>query len=142
MAAPGSAWQKVSAQPRRTPGSLSRADFPSRPGVYAWFRDGRPVYAGVAAGSQGLKSRLWTHLDTGLDLSRSAFRRNVLEHLGIATVAMARQRPSALTSAQVAAVNQWIRECELAWIECASDQEAKTLEVALLAEARPPLNRR
>lgn len=89
-----------------------------------------------------MKSRLGTHLDTGLDLSRSAFRRNVLEHLGIATVATARQRPTALTSEQVAPVNQWIRECELEWIECSSDQEAKLLEVELLTEARPPLNRR
>ena len=110
--------------------------------MYTWYREGKAVYAGVAAGQHGLKGRLWTHLSTSNDLSGSAFRRNVCELLGVATVATARLRPSAISPAQAAQVTAWIRGCELAWVECATDREAKELEAALLAEWKPPLNRR
>ena len=139
---PLSTWQRVREAARHQPATLKRQDLPPLPGVYCWFREGRPVYVGVAAGAQGLRSRLWTHLDTGVDLSRSAFRRNVLEQLGIASVATAQIRPSVLTPIQVAPVNHWIEQCELAWLECRSSEEAKALEAALLKDFRPPLNRR
>lgn len=135
-------WDRINLQPRRNPGLLGRSSLPARPGVYAWYRDDKPVYVGVAVGQGGLRSRLWTHLAADTDLSRSAFRRNVLEHLEIATVAIAGQRPSVLTAEQVAPVNRWIRECEVAWLECVSGTSAKALERTLLTEARPLLNRR
>jgi hypothetical protein len=66
----------------------------------------------------------------------------VCEHLGVAPTSLARQRPSALSNEQVGVVNEWIATCELAWICCDSDQEAKVLERALLDEAMPPLSKR
>jgi hypothetical protein len=39
-----------------------------------------------------------------------------------------------MTAADIELVNQWIRECEVAWIECQSASEAEELEKALHAE--------
>jgi hypothetical protein len=47
-----------------------------------------------------------------------------------------------LSAEQVAIVNEWIRVCQVGWIECRSAAEAILLEEALLGEAQPPLNRR
>ena len=58
----------------RTPaGALKPSMVPTAPGVYVWFRDEEPVYAGKAAGAEGLRDRLSKHLASGLDLSRSSF---------------------------------------------------------------------
>ncbi|HEX2028031.1 MAG TPA: hypothetical protein VHF25_08545 [Nitriliruptorales bacterium] len=82
------------------------------------------------------------HLDTGRDLSRSAFRRNVAEHLGVATVAEAKIRPSLITEEQVDAVNRWVAACEVAWMETSSVEQARHLKEELKAERRPPLTKR
>jgi hypothetical protein len=47
-----------------------------------------------------------------------------------------------MTSEQIAEVTRWIRDCEVAWISCASAPEAKALERALLKESIPPLSKR
>lgn len=91
-----------SAAPRRAAASLTGSDIPKRPGVYAWYRDGRPLYSGRALGVEGLHVRLWkNHLKAGADLSRSSFRRNVCEHLGIAPTSKTSVRPTLLTVADV-----------------------------------------
>jgi hypothetical protein len=79
---------------------------------------------------------------TDEDLSRSSFRRNVCEHLGIATTSKMTVRPTVMTAPEIEPVNRWIRGCEVAWIECLSANEAKALERALHAEYKPPLSRR
>lgn len=141
--AQGENWSRLFSMPRRPVMTLSRDDLPTAPGVYVWFRQGEPVYSGVAAGSGGLRARVGRyHLATGPDLSRSSFRRNVCEHLGVATVARAKERPSVLAAADVEPVNAWVRMCEIAWIECPSPEEAKALERALHREWLPPLSRR
>ena len=133
----------MNAQPRRSAASLTGKDIPNRPGVYAWYRDGEPVYSGRALGGDGLHGRIWkNHLKTGNDLSRSSFRRNVCEHLGIAPTSKTTIRPTLMTAADVEPVNQWIRECEVAWIECQAASEAEALERALHGEWMPPLSRR
>jgi hypothetical protein len=132
-------WHRASAAERVRVSNIDHASIPHSPGVYVWFRDGQPVYVGMAT---DLRDRLNRHLGTDLDLSRSAFRRNVLEHLGKGTVADARVRPSVLTSDQVEPVNIWIAACEVAWLACESVEEADGLENALLLEQKPPLNRR
>ena len=43
----------MNAQPRRDARTLTRADVPPNYGVYAWYRDGSPVYVGKAAGKEG-----------------------------------------------------------------------------------------
>ena len=133
----------MSAQPRHAATSLKGKDVPTRPGVYAWYRDGEPIYSGRALGTEGLHGRVWkNHLKTNADLSRSSFRRNVCEDLGIAPTSKTRVRPTLMTAAEVEPVNRWIRECEVAWIECDSSADAESLERELHAEWLPPLSRR
>jgi hypothetical protein len=130
-------------QLRRAARDLSRREVPTSPGVYAWYRDGEAVYAGRAVGADGLRERVWsTHLKRGTDLSRSSFRRNVCELLGVAPTATTRIRPSVMTVEDVEPVNRWIRECAVTWIECTSVADATRLEKELLAEWMPPLSRR
>jgi hypothetical protein len=139
----GDLWHRMHVQPRRASASLIGKDIPKRPGVYAWYREGEPVYSGCASGADGLRGRIWKyHLKTGEDLSRSSFRRNVCEDLGIATTSKTRVRPTLMTAADIEPVNRRIRECEVAWIECQSAAEAEALEKALHAEWMPPLSRR
>lgn len=130
-------------QPRHAGGQLSRRDLPTGPGVYAWYRDGKPIYSGRAIGKGGLRERIWgNHLKTGPDLSRSSFRRNVCEHLGIAPTSKTTIRPTVMTAADVEPLNRWMSGREVAWIECDSPGEAETLERMLHAEWMPPLSRR
>jgi hypothetical protein len=139
----GKLWQRMSAQPRHAAASLTAKDIPRRPGVYAWYHEGQPVYSGRALGRDGLYGRIWkNHLETSNDLSRSSFRRNVCEQLGIAATTKTTVRPTLMTPADIAPVNRWIRECEVAWIECRAADEVEALEKALHAEWMPPLSRR
>ena len=75
------------------------------------------------------------------DLSRSSFRRNVCEHLGIAPTSRTTIRPTVMTAADIEPVTRWISECEVAWIECQSAREAEALDKALHAEWMPRLSR-
>lgn len=140
---PGEQWERLLVAPRSKAGALELTDLPTSPGVYAWFRDGEPVYAGRALTKGGIRTRVGRrHLDTGLDLSHSSFRRNVCEQLlGIPT-GVSRRRPSVMTADQVAAVNEWIASCEVAWITFDDPDEARAFERAVLAEWRPPLSKR
>lgn len=143
MVGKGELWTRMDERPRRLAAELTGADLPTSPGVYAWYRDGEPVYSGRAIGRDGLKGRVWgNHLKTGHDLSRSSFRRNVCEHLGIAPVATTKIRPTAMTPDNVVPVNTWIRECEVAWIEFPSGTEAAHFEKSLHAEWLPPMSKR
>jgi hypothetical protein len=85
---------------------------------------------------------LGAHLKTGVDLSRSSFRRNVCVELGVAPLERTKQRPTVMSAAEIELVNDWIRSCEVAWIECPSAQEAIDLEATLHSERLPPLSRR
>ena len=136
----GPLWARMNFQKRWSPATLRTARVPTGPGVYAWYRAGIPVYVGKAA---SLKRRLVTeHCDTRCDLSRSAFRRNVGEMLGIATMAQMKARPSVLSASQVAPVSAWIDACEAAWIECDTEADAKHLEDEMKAEWKPTLTKR
>lgn len=102
-------WQRLLEAPRFHAGLLDLADLPTSPGVYAWFRDGEPIYAGRALTKGGIRTRVGRrHLDTSADLSHSSFRRNVCEQLLRAATDVSRRRPSVMTVEQVAAVNEWI----------------------------------
>ena len=92
----------MQAQPRRPASGIGCADIPTAPGVYAWFRDGSPIYASRAVATGGLQRRLWRNYPaTGLDLSHSSFRRNVCEHVLGTRTALSRQRPSVLAQTHV-----------------------------------------
>jgi hypothetical protein len=133
----------MNAQTRHAADQLSRRDVPTTPGVYAWYRDGKPIYSGRAVGKEGLQDRIWgTHLRTGKDLSRSSFRRNVTDHLRVAPISRTTVRPTLMTAGEVEPVNRWVRECAVAWIVCSSPADAKKLEKSLHGEWMPPLSRR
>ena len=98
---------------------------------------------GKAAVADGVRGRVWkNHLQTGNDLSRSSFRRNVCEPLGIAPTSRTTIRPTVMTTDVVAQVNEWIRGCDVAWQVCASKTEAEDLEERLKREWKPPLTKR
>jgi len=139
----GPLWERMNEQPRLATTMLAASVVPKSVGVYAWYRDGEPIYAGRALGAKGLQQRVWSkHMATGPDLSRSSFRRNVCSYLGIADTSITKVRPTRLTAAQVEPVNAWIRECEIAWIVFDAVEEAKNFERTLLDEWMPPLSRR
>jgi hypothetical protein len=130
------------AQPRLLASDVELRAVPADPGVYAWFRNESPIYAGKASGKEGLRSRLGNHLATGLDLSRSSLRRNVADHLlGIPTE-VTRQRPPRVSPEDVAAINGWIHRLSLCWLVLPTADEAVTFERVLLQEWMPPLSRR
>lgn len=133
----GPLWAELGARPRKAARSLAGADLPSAPGAYAWFRERTPVYVGVAAGEGGIRERVGKHLQLGNDLSRSSLRRNVCEHLGLASTARTRTRPTVMRAEEVALVNNWISECEVTWISCESSAAARGLEAQLKLEWKP-----
>jgi hypothetical protein len=75
-------------------------------------------------------------------MTNSALRRNVAELFGIASandIKEGRYRPTAEDAQRV---SDWIRACEIAWIECDSEQAAIDLEDAMKLEWMPPLTKR
>ena len=75
-------------------------------------------------------------------MTNSAFRRNVAEHLGIASANDIAERKYVPTSEDVSRVNEWIESCEVAWIICPTHEEAVALETAMKREWLPPLTKR
>ncbi|MGZ4517876.1 MAG: GIY-YIG nuclease family protein [Mycobacteriaceae bacterium] len=133
----------MNTRPRHAADQLTRREVPTSPGVYAWYREDEPIYSGRAEGAKGLKKRVWDdHLNTRRDLTRSTFRRNVCQYLGIAPTSRTTIRPTVMTADDVRPVNRWIRECEVAWINCSTAAEATALEESLHGEWMPPLSRR
>jgi excinuclease UvrABC nuclease subunit len=134
-------WTTMDAQPRRLAGTISaEAHIPDRPGVYALYRDGARLYVGKA---DRLCSRLWrNHLRKSASMTNSALRRNVAEHLGIATAADIKARRYAPSAVDAKRVSDFIAACEVAWIETATSADALALEARLKREHQPPLTKR
>lgn len=136
----GDEWELVLAQVKPRPLPVPRAKIPTDPGIYLWFRDGHPIYVGEGLGAKGLRGRLSAHFAQGPDLSRSTLRASIaVAQLGI-TRSIARQRPSCMKADQIAAINEWLSRCELAWIAFDDPEEAHALEIRLRGEWLPPLN--
>ncbi len=138
----GQHWAELLAADRHDPETL-RTDpslITTMPGVYAWFRDGEPIYAGRAASKGGLRHRLGQHLGVNLDLSHSTFRAWVAVHELHLPRKTVRARPPQLTAAQVEAVNDWVDGCEVGWVQQPSVAAAKRFEHGLLYAWAPPLN--
>jgi hypothetical protein len=140
MGSVGPEWQAMNARPRHQARSLKRSDVPSEPGVYAWYRRGRPVYVGKA---DSLIDRAWgSHMGQSRSLGRSAFRRNVAERLGFGDPTSIKAKRERLSDQQLAAVRTWIEGCSLGWIECDSIADAAALETRMKIEHLPPLTKR
>ncbi len=139
----GPLWAALDARPRLPMASLRADDLPGdAPGVYALYRDGTPVYVGLAE-RQSLRGRFWgSHRGRGVSMTGSALRRNVAEHLGISTAREIRKGEHRPTPEDARRVVGWIDGCEVAWIACASPREANHLERDMKAEFKPPLTQR
>jgi excinuclease UvrABC nuclease subunit len=119
---------------------LGAADVPASAGVYALYRGGRRMYVGKA---KSLRDRVWkNHSGRGLGMSTSAMRRNVAEHLGLATADEIKKRVYRASQPEAQRVRDWLDDCEIAWRECASETEAAALEKAMKDEYLPPLTKR
>lgn len=75
-------------------------------------------------------------------MTGSALRRNIAEHLKIASSADIKARRYRPTADEIAAVRLWLDGCEVAWIERVSQQAAEQHEGALKAEYMPLLTKR
>ena len=136
----GDEWKFVLSQVKPRPLPVARAEIPTDPGIYIWFRDDQPIYVGEGLGAKGLRRRLSSHFSKSADLSRSTLRASVaVVQLGIDR-SVARQRPSLVNADQVAAINHWLASCELGWLAFEDPDEAHALEVRLRDEWLPPLN--
>lgn len=134
-----SGWATLDAATKRIPAVICAADIPAGPGVYAWYRSGKPVFVGKAS---SLRSRLWRqHLGQSGSLHTSAFRRNVAESLGFGSANDIYEGRVVLDPEQLATVRDWIMGCALRWQECRSHAEAVSLEAALKIEYRPLLTK-
>jgi hypothetical protein len=135
----GPLWDRMDAQPRRLASELRRSDVPLAAGVYAWYRDGQPVYVGKA---DELRGRAWSnHMGQSSSMGTSAFRRNVAEYLGYGAPADIKAKRIRLTAEQLADVRAWIVACHVAWIESPDAAAAKRLEAAMKTEWMPPLTK-
>jgi hypothetical protein len=133
-------WSNMDEAIRYRVEELAAGGIPTAAGVYAWYRNGKRQYVGMAA---SLRDRLWkNHLGRSRALSSSALRRNVAHRLGFGPTAALKRREIALTSEQLDRVHAWLRSCKLAWLTCRSVTAAITLERHLRAECLPPLNQR
>lgn len=140
MASESLLWPKMGARPRVSMGELTAADLPVAPGVYALYRGEERMYVGKA---DSLRNRVWgNHSGRGKVMTGSALRRNVAEHLGIASSADIKARRYQPNPDEVRAVREWLDYCHIAWLECGSRAEAKILEENFKAEYKPPLTKR
>lgn len=134
----GQLWKEMEAQSRCLVSDLERSKIPVDPGVYSFFREGEPIYVGKAG---SLQPRVGRHCGKGKSMRGSAFRRNVADHLGIATandIYKARYQPD---TEELEKIRGFIEECEVAWITRPTEPEAVQLETDLKSEWMPPLTR-
>lgn len=133
-------WKDMDERPRMSMGSIAAEEIPLSPGVYALYKGKTRMYVGKA---DCLRNRIWkNHSGRGAAMTNSAMRRNIAEHLGIATAADIKARRYQPTPEEVSAVRTWLDGCHIAWITCESTVGAKNLEDEFKAEQRPPLTKR
>jgi excinuclease UvrABC nuclease subunit len=129
----------MGARRRRPMSSLKKEDIPLDPGVYALYRSGKRAYVGKA---KCLQDRVWkNHSGRGLDMGTSALRRNVAEHLGIATANDIKEKHYGVSAEEAKRVRTWLDRCEIAWRKCATEAAAVKLEKAMKREYMPPLTK-
>jgi hypothetical protein len=128
----------MNAQVRREPAVLKRADLPSDPGVYAWYRRGKAIYIRKA---DSLRIRLGCHLSRGASLTNSAFRRNVAQHLDIASARAIYLGDYVPTEDDLEQIRRLIESCRLAWLTTKMKRAASALEDDFKAEWMRPLTK-
>jgi len=133
-------WKRMDVQTRHAISAIREVTIPSKPGVYAWYKDGVRKYVGA---TKNLQTRLkQNHLGKGASLGNSAFRRNVAEHLDFGIPSKIKDGRVLLTVPQILKINAWITDCQVAWIVCSSEDEPCDVESMLKREFLPPLTKR
>lgn len=139
MTSPGPLWREVDARPRLTFAGLAKVDIPNGPGVYAIYCKSRRAYVGKAG---SLRDRIWgSHNSRSRSMGRSAFRRNVAQHLGVASAHEIKTKQYRCTAEELERIRDWIERCEIAWIERPTDDAAIAAEAAIKLELMPPLTK-
>jgi hypothetical protein len=134
----GPLWSKMDAQSRFQASGLRKSEIPSRPGVYAWYRNAQPEYVGKAA---RLQDRIGRHLGRDKGMAGSALRRNIAESLGISHPALIKSGAYRCNDEELAQVRAFIEECEVTWVICRSASEALMFEGHIKCEWLPPLTK-
>src|SRR5271165_5554937 len=109
----GPLWARMHRRKRVGMAALTKAGIPTSPGVYALYREGRPMYVGKAKCLQDRVCK--NHSGRGRGMGTSAMRRNVAEHLGIAKAADIKERRHRITPDEARRVRDWLDGCEIAW---------------------------
>lgn len=138
--APGSPWYAMDRHPRVAADPFASDFLTSSPGVYVFYREGARVYVGAT--SDLLRRVRTEHLSTSASLRNSALRRNVAEHLGIASASDIRSRRVTLTSDELGQITSWLRRCEVGWRETDTEAEAREIAAELKRQQLPSLNTR
>lgn len=134
---PGSPWYLLDRQ-RRLPMTRDAAGFlHDGPTAYAVYKDGERRYVGF---TKDLVRRVTEEHLRKSAVKTSALRRNLAEHLGFAPADKLRKGEIELDGDQVRKVDQWLRECEIGWLECDTEGEARELAERLKAQFNPPIN--
>jgi len=136
----GTLWSQMGRRRRRSMSSLRKEDIPLDPGVYALYRAGKPMYVGKAKSLQGRVGK--NHSGRGRGMGTSAMRRNVAEHLGIATANEIKEGLYRVSAEEAERVRAWLDRCEIAWRKCPTEAAAVELEKAMKREYLPPLTKR
>lgn len=132
-------WASLRELERTPAGELDVDRLSGAPGIYAWWRDGEPLYLGEGV---NLRKRLKKHLRrTPGSVRTSTFKRSVAAELGIATRAeLGKGGTRVLDETELDQVLGYLYGCEVSWALAATKADARRIERALLAEYRPPLN--
>ena len=116
-------WQALLDRYRHPVAGFEVGVAPPTPGVYAFFRDGVPVFIGAAS---NLRGALQAHLNLNGDVSAPTFRTNVARALG--------------AGADVGAADRYVGGCEVSWLRGSTADEMRLLAFAMLLSYRPALN--
>jgi hypothetical protein len=109
--------------------SLRSDDLPDRPGVYVWFQRDVQVFIGTTG---NLRKRVFAeHLAQPGQAMGSALRRLAASTLGFATNAQLRSGKYRLSESERIAVEAWIQQGEVAWLQTETDAEAVSLASSL-----------
>jgi hypothetical protein len=136
---PGSPWYVMDRQTRFRLDSVDLGFLPEGPATYAVYRNDERIYAGETG---NLATRVFKHhlARTPSSIKQSALRRNLAEHLGIATAANLKTGRAILTDAHRDQLHTWLLGCEIAWAEHDGKAAATQHKRDLLAEVVPMLN--
>jgi hypothetical protein len=111
----------------------------ANPGICLLRYKGKWAYVGM---SSNIRRRYREDTQLTGDLSQSALRRTVCEFLEIADASVTTQKPAVLSRAQVAPIHDWLRTCEIGFLEAPTDKAASALKAQAIETLSPFLNKK